>query len=550
MSTFYTPDGAAVNTAPESGLTQASANISGACSASSVGNYILLPTVAVPGSGAVAPTATRNVLPDSQPTGTTFWVPRGVKTHLSTQANFSSIGSVNAFVLRTVQVAAAVITTASLAAIPADQLGESDSSAVATVSPTATRVQLSTANSSASGSATATADVNRQVVANISSQNTVYVTVGINGVFEAYAPMPCSATVAVDPVGLRTAPALSTILATATGSATGTLVQPGLGEPLGVSSTLILDPFLSITPGVAITASGTVQTSSFITTPISSSISASVVTTGRGSQTFQAATDLQPNLSTIVANISNNFFSTSVIQGNTNNTATGVIFKVSEANVSAQAGVVNDDTVTQQLTCTLSAPNAVVTAEARLAERGESNISAPSGTVLVEARLAEQGQVAVSPAGDCVVFDDQLLITRFVEAQLTPAATVSSAGVIIKVASASISTPNATVTSEARLAERGEADISGAGAVANVPGVLTKLPNVEISSTGQVVLGDYNFVFIVQFAESSVSGSGTVLADSIANIDSLDPDQRTFIRPPMTTNFVRPFQQFTFRRPS
>lgn len=529
MSTFYTPDGAAVNTAPESGFTQASANISGACSASSVGNYIQLPTVAVPVSGTVAPTATRTVSPDSQPTGTTFWVPRGVKTHLSTQANFSSIGSVNAFVLRTIQVAAVIATTASLAAIPADQLGESDSSAIATVSPSATRVQLSTANSSASGSATATADVNRQVVANISSQNTVYVTVGINGVFEAYAPMPCNATVAVDPVGLRTAPALSAILSTATGSATGTLIQPGLSDSLGVSSTVVLDPFLSISPGVEITASGTVQASPFINTPISSAISASVTTTGRGSQTFQATTDLEPNLSTIVANISTKFFTTSVIQGNTNNTATGVIFKVSEANVSAQAGVVNDDTVTHQLTCTLSAPNAVVTAEARLAERGESNISAPSGTVLVEARLAEQGQGNISSVGDCEVFDDQLLVTRFVEAQFTQAATVSSTGVIVKVANASV---------------------SGAGTVANVPGVLTKLPNVEISPTGQVVLGDANFVFIVQFAESSVSGSGTVLADSVANIDSLDPAQRTFVRPPMTTNFVRPFQQFTFRRPS
>lgn len=529
MSTFYTPDGAAVNTAPESGLTQASANISGACSASSVGNYIWLPTVAVPTSGTVAPTATRTVLPDSQPTGAVLWVPRAVKTHLSTQANFSSTGSVNAFVLRTIQVAAAVITTASLAAIPADQLGESDSSAVATVSPTATRVQLSKANSSASGSATATADVNRQVVANISSQNTVYVTVGINGVFEAYAPMPCSATVAVNPVGLRTAPALSTILSTATSLATGTLVQPGVGTSLGVSSTVILDPFLSISPGVEITASGTVQTSAFLNTPISSNISASVVTTGRGSQIFQATTDLEPNLSTIVANINTKFSSSSVIQGNTNNSATGVIVKVSEANVSAQADIANDDTVTQQLTCTLSAPNAVVTVEARLAERGEVNISAPSGAVLVEARLAEQGQVAVNSASDCVVFDDQLVVTRFVEAQLTPAATVSPTGVIVKVANASV---------------------SGAGTVADVPGVLTKLPNAEISPTGQVVLGDENFVFIVQFAESSVSGSGTLLVDSVANIDSLDPDQRTFVRPPMTTNFVRPFQQFTFRRPS
>lgn len=529
MSTFYTPDGAAVNTAPESGLTQASASISGACSASSVGNYVLLPSVSVPSSGAVSPVATRTVLPEGSPTGTTFWVPRGVKTHLSTQANFSSIGSVNAFVLRTIQVAAAIATTASLAAIPADQLGESDSSAIATVSPSATRVQSSTAASSASGSATATADVNRQVVANISSQNTVYVTVGINGVFEAYAPMPCSATVAVDPVGLRTAPALSAILSTATGSATGTIVQPGVGGSLGVSSTVVLDPFLSISPGVGITASGTVQTSPFINTSISSNISASVATTARGSQKFQASTDLQPNLSTVVANINTKFFTTSVIQGNTNNTATGVIFKVSEANVSAQAGVVNDDTVTHQLTCTLSAPNAVVTAEARLAERGESNISAPSGTVLVEARLAEQGQGNISSVGNCEVFDDQLLVTRFVEAQFTQAATVSTTGVLIKVANASV---------------------SGAGTVANVPGVLTKLPNVEISSTGQVVLGDENFVFIVQFAESSVSGSGTVLADSVANIESLDPDQRTFIRPPMTTNFVRPFQQFTFRRPS
>jgi len=550
MSTFYTPDGAAVNTAPESGLTQASANISGACSASSVGNYILLPTVTVPASGTVAPTAIRTVLPDSQSTGTTFWVPRGVKTHLSSAVNFSSTGSVNAFVLRTIQVVSSVIATASLAAIPADALGESDASSVATVSPAATRVQFSTAASSASGSATATADVNRFVVANIGSNNTVYVTVGINGVFEAYAPVPCTASLAIDPVGLRTAPALATVAASASSLANATQVQPGLAQPLGVSSTLIIDPFLSISPGVAITASGSIQSSPFINTPISSAISASVTTTGRGSQTFQATTDLEPNLSTIVANINTKFSSSAVIRGNTSNSATGVIFKVSEANVSAQAGVVNDDTVTHQLTCTLSAPNAVVTAEARLAERGESNISAPSGAVLVEARLAEQGQVTASSSAALLILDNQLLVTRFVEAQLTPAATVSSTGVIIKVAIASLSAPNAVVTAAARLAERGEADINGANTVANVPGVLTKLPNVEISPTGQVVLGDENFVFIVQFAESSVAGSGTVLADSVANIDSLDPAQRTFVRPPMTTNFVRPFQQFTFRRPS
>jgi len=550
MSTFYTPDGAAVNTAPESGLTQASANISGACSASSVGNYILLPTVTVPASGTVAPTAIRTVLPDSQSTGTTFWVPRGVKTHLSSAVNFSSTGSVNAFVLRTIQVVSSVIATASLAAIPADALGESDASSVATVSPAATRVQFSTAASSASGSATATADVNRFVVANIGSNNTVYVTVGINGVFEAYAPVPCTASLAIDPVGLRTAPALATVAASASSLANATQVQPGLAQPLGVSSTLIIDPFLSISPGVAITASGSIQSSPFINTPISSAISASVTTTGRGSQTFQATTDLEPNLSTIVANINTKFSSSAVIRGNTSNSATGVIFKVSEANVSAQAGVANDDTVTHQLTCTLSAPNAVVTAEARLAERGESNISAPSGAVLVEARLAEQGQVTASSSAALLILDNQLLVTRFVEAQLTPAATVSSTGVIIKVAIASLSAPNAVVTAAARLAERGEADINGANTVANVPGVLTKLPNVEISPTGQVVLGDENFVFIVQFAESSVAGSGTVLADSVANIDSLDPAQRTFVRPPMTTNFVRPFQQFTFRRPS
>jgi len=550
MSTFYTPDGAAVNTAPESGLTQASANISGACSASSVGNYILLPTVTVPASGTVAPTAIRTVLPDSQSTGTTFWVPRGVKTHLSSAVNFSSTGSVNAFVLRTIQVVSSVIATASLAAIPADALGESDASSVATVSPAATRVQFSTAASSASGSATATADVNRFVVANIGSNNTVYVTVGINGVFEAYAPVPCTASLAIDPVGLRTAPALATVAASASSLANATQVQPGLAQPLGVSSTLIIDPFLSISPGVAITASGSIQSSPFINTPISSAISASVTTTGRGSQTFQATTDLEPNLSTIVANINTKFSSSAVIRGNTSNSATGVIFKVSEANVSAQAGVANDDTVTHQLTCTLSAPNAVVTVEARLAERGESNISAPSGAVLVEARLAEQGQVTASSSAALLILDNQLLVTRFVEAQLTPAATVSSTGVIIKVAIASLSAPNAVVTAAARLAERGEADINGANTVANVPGVLTKLPNVEISPTGQVVLGDENFVFIVQFAESSVAGSGTVLADSVANIDSLDPAQRTFVRPPMTTNFVRPFQQFTFRRPS
>lgn len=529
MSTFYTPDGAAVNTAPESGLTQASANISGACSASSVGNYILLPTVTVPASGTVAPTAVRTVLPDSQSTGTTFWVPRGVKTHLSSAVNFSSTGSVNAFVLRTIQVVSSVIATASLAAIPADALGESDASSVATVSSAATRVQFSTAASSASGSATATADVNRFVVANIDSSNTVYVTVGINGVFEAYAPVPCTASLAIDPVGLRIAPALATVAASASSLANATQVQPGLAQPLGVSSTLIIDPFLSISPGVAITASGAMQSSSFITTFINSAISASVATTGRGSQTFQAFTDLQPNLSTVVANVNTKFSSSAVIQGNTNNSANGVIIKVSEASMNASAGIVNDDTVTHQLTCTLSAPNAVVTAEARLAERGVANISAPSGAVLVEARLAEQGQVTASSSAALLILDNQLLVTRFVQAQLTPAATVSPTGVIVKVA-------NATV--------------SGAGAVANVPGVLTKLPNVEISTTGQVVLGDENFVFIVQFAESSVAGSGTVLADSVANIDSLDPAQRTFVRPPMTTNFVRPFQQFTFRRPS
>jgi hypothetical protein len=222
-----------------------------------------------------------------------------------------------------------------------------------------------------------------------------------------------------------------------------------------------------------------------------------------------------------------------------------VIVKVSSAVVSTAASIANDDTVTQQLEALLSLPNATVVPEARIAARGEADISA-SSSATASPKIAERGESDFSALASVDVFNSLITVTRFVDANISlPFASATSEGVIIKVGIANTAGECTSVDADALIFKQGVSDIATTSQVI-AEGTLIKKPLADVSATNTNTLAATRTVFPTCLVDCAVH----FFADSIANPDSFDPEERTFIKPPSQFLFSRPFQQFVFKRTS
>ena len=52
----------------------------------------------------------------------------------------------------------------------------------------------------------------------------------------------------------------------------------------------------------------------------------------------------------------------------------------------------------------------------------------------------------------------------------------------------------------------------------------------------------------IAMVEASIDGAAEIFADTVSNPDSIDPPERTFVRPPVEAAFIRPEQETYFRR--
>lgn len=549
MSTFYTPDGAAVNTAPKSSYTQGSVQVTASCSVSSAANYILSGVAPTPCVATITPTAVRTTPGGAGSLGTFNAVVRAGQTFAGTAAS-STVGSVNAFVIRIVESAVAFATTASLLVIPADVLGVSDtaaSSATVTGEATLIRPGVSAGTCTADVALTSDVTVTRNVNADISGTARFYGTTGVNGVYEAFISAPCTATFTIADTGIlfRTA-ASQTLSGIAAVAPSATLILPGEMDSTALATTVIPDATISITSSSAIAADCTVVANSEAITFVATDFSTESQVLANANQLFQGQVEADPAAaSALQAQGSIIYEGTAVTIPTPNATvvAVGVIVKVSIAVVSTAASVANDDTVTQQLEASLSLPSATVVPEARLAERGEANVAAFSSAT-ASPKLAERGEADFSTLASVDVFDSLLLVTRFVDADISlPFASATSEGTIVKVGVANTAGECTPVVADALIFVQGFSNVEATSQVI-AEGTLIKKPETDVSSFNTTTATAIRTVLPTCLVDCAVY----FYADSVANPDSFDPEERTFIKPPSQTLFYRPFQQFVFRR--
>lgn len=550
MSTFYTPDGAAVNTAPKSTYTQGSVQVTASCSVASEANYILSGVAPTPCVGTITPTAVRTTNADASPLGTFNAVVRAGQVFAGSAAH-NTIGSVNAFVIRIVETAVSLAATASILAIPADVLGESDASSVASISAGATLIRPALSDGTCTADVALTSDVvvTRNVVADILGTGEFYGTTGVNGVYEGFLDIPATATLTVADVGIvfrqSTAQTLAGIAAVAP---IATLILPGEMDSVARATTVIPEGTISITSGSVIAADCTFVADSTLTSLISADFSTASQVLASANQVFQGQVEADPAAEAALQAAASIIFEGSAITipiPNATVVATGVIVKVSNAVVSTAASIANDDTVTQQLEALLSLPSATVVPEARIAERGEADISAPS-SVTASPKIAERGESDFSTLASVDVFNSLVTVTRFVDADIPlPFASATSEGVIIKVGIANTAGECTSVDADALIFEQGFSDIAATSQVI-AEGTLIKKPLADVSANNTNTLAATRIVFPTCLVDCAVH----FFADSIANPDSFDPEERTFTKPPSQFQFVRPFQQFVFKRTS
>lgn len=548
MSTFYTPDGAAVNTAPKSSYTQGSVQVTASCSVSSAANYILSGVAPTPCAATITPTAVRTTPGDASPLGTFNAVVRAGQVYAGSVAH-STVASVNAFVIRIVETAVSLAATASILAIPADVLGESDVSPAASVTAGATLIRPAFSDGTCTADVALTSDVvvTRNVNASILGTGAFYSTTGINGVYEGFLDIPASATIAVSDSGILfrvgIAQTLSGIAAVAPSA---TLILPGEMDSTALATTVIPDGTISITSGSVIAADCTVVTNGTATTFVAMDFSTESQVLANANQLFQGQVEADPAAaSALQAQGSIVYEGTAVTIPIPNATvvAVGVIVKVSSAVVSTAASVANDDTVTQQLEASLSLPSATVVSEARLATRGEANAVAFSSAT-ASPKIAERGEADFSTLASVDVFNSLLTVTRFVDADISlPFASATSEGVIVKVGVANTAGECTSVVADALIFVQGFSNVEATSQVI-AEGTLIKKPETDISSLNTTTATAIRTVFPTCLVDCAVY----FYVDSVANPASFDPEERTFIKPPSQTLFYRPFQQFVFRR--
>ena len=548
MSTFYTPDGAAVNTAPKSSYTQGSVQVTASCSVSSAANYILSGVAPTPCAATITPTAVRTTPGGASPLGTFNAVVRAGQVYAGSVAH-STVASVNAFVIRIVETAVSLAATASILAIPADVLGESDVSPAASVTAGATLIRPAFSDGTCTADVALTSDVvvTRNVNASILGTGAFYSTTGINGVYEGFLDIPASATIAVSDSGILfrvgIAQTLSGIAAVAPSA---TLILPGEMDSTALATTVIPDGTISITSGSVIAADCTVVTNGTATTFVAMDFSTESQVLANANQLFQGQVEADPAAaSALQAQGSIVYEGTAVTIPIPNATvvAVGVIVKVSSAVVSTAASVANDDTVTQQLEASLSLPSATVVSEARLATRGEANAVAFSSAT-ASPKIAERGEADFSTLASVDVFNSLLTVTRFVDADISlPFASATSEGVIVKVGVANTAGECTSVVADALIFVQGFSNVEATSQVI-AEGTLIKKPETDISSLNTTTATAIRTVFPTCLVDCAVY----FYVDSVANPASFDPEERTFIKPPSQTLFYRPFQQFVFRR--
>lgn len=486
---------------------------------SSLAAAVVLATAAIAGSSSVVAAPTRStdalspvfsgaqVVADADVIFGGFAQPSGVAniqaipTHeQSAFASISGSSNVTAFVFRGIPGQAEVIGSAQMLVIPAAEIGGADIGAGVSLSAEATRIQPGRTLLDTLASVTITTEptVTRFVSANASGSASVRVESGVNGVYDAYGDLAGRASVSIANTGIVFRITAANLSSSSTAQGMGTRVQFAQSQIPSLAAVVVGDPAI-FSGGVAHIGGAASATASALRVPMGwANIVAASPSVSAFANMRHAASATTSGSANLVARAVRTTFS-------------GALPSASASVLATALRVVPSDAAIQTSAAAVSA--AFVTRAASVTFDGACNISA-------KAKLAEQG--AAHLAASCSAFADALRTAM---------------------AQSAIEAQGFSVEADAHRVLSGGVSVAG-GVFIGAEAVRVALAQSSILSSVQISAD----CEVIKFATALIYGTCDVVADTIANPDSFDPPERTFIRQAYQSDFVRPAPLTEFRR--
>lgn len=508
--------------------------------------------------------------------------------------------------MREIQASVDVLGTAEIQAIPASVLGTAAIDGVATVVPEATKVQPGRAglDSIAGVSITPAPVVTRYVAANITAGAQGRIETTINDVQEAFAPVAGTAQITLVEVAAVQRMATAQILATTEIAPVATKRQPGRADVPAIAAFMNTDPFVSIGADAAITA-GAALWADGVRVRTAGAASTGASTVSASARTRQVAHATPAGSATLSVHGVRSTHGTSTPTG-------GALVQAEAIRVARAVALLDGAANMFVSSGSLTFAGADVVAECQIdvgepvfAEQGFADMGGTCWVENTDVRMAEQGQAALGGSCSMQLWDAR--VNAFVAADLLCSAEMlaeavtllnadadvlgQSAGfaeAIVTRPAAAILDSHSLVTADAWRVQLTGADFGGSAQaiaqatdydrlqIAALPGcTATVSANPKIFDkvtdgallfcTAQMVVGGklaergaaavQAGVSVVADAVALLSppavfihGNAYITADTVANIASMDPPERTFLRPAYQADFVRTAQETEFRR--
>lgn len=481
---FYAPNSAVVNGTSTPIWLQGFASTTGSLNAAADANYIRSGVAAVEASATIVADCTYIHKPDADAPSVSGLFGVATKTH-ALAADVGGAVNIQAFVLRDAFATAAIDLSADIVAIVADEIGAATANATAEVTPVGTRVQPQGA-SAPTGTASIPA-----VTALARRETTIDIDV--------------SAAVYANP----NVNGVSTETSAVTGSAN-----------IALSNSLVLNTKTQAAGSLPVLGTA-------------SSIPAGTVT-----QTAQALPT-----SVAVVLVAEPFIENIAL---TFATGSGAMTAIPNRTTQSSAGMSSSSFASAQALQKYSAEPITlsgtfeVTAQSNQTFRPTLNfhatLASASAGVIVKVGVA-------SIDADVVIPDPDSVRTTFATCDVQVATSVSAAGTRVKSGAA-------TSSCVAGLTALGTRSVFPDSTLATEASIIAEATRVAIGSSDAAVTCEVVDLgaFRTTFGAGDYVGTMTLFVDSVANPASVDPPERTFVKPFAQFDFQKIEQEFVFRR--
>lgn len=501
----FVHNGATLNGGGIAGLVLATALILCSAGVSATAIRVVSTQATVSADATVTPVATYNhttAAANAPCEGILTPVPTHIHKGVSTLG-----GDVNilAYVQRQVDSSVTFNAVADIIAVVASTQGSAALTNGATLTAGAVRIQPGSSNAAGSCQITITPQptVTRNAIAPVSGQASVRVEATLNNKVDAYSDISGTANVTVVGLAVRCTTALFDTYATST--ATGTLIQPGSSVAAGAGVVIIGEPAIEATLISYLTGSAEILAVGVVN-------QAAIVAIDGVAAFLPAAVQQHSTNSNVTAGVVVTAVATSTYKTESTGSGDCSITVESTRVAMGEAAVSGAVDITANLNIKVLANVDFLGSAAigSIAEDLNTRRKAGEGSLLAKA--------TVTALCSRVLFADVVLPGE---------ATIVCIPDITIRQGTSVVTTSAEASGEATLTRHGQAFSTG---VADVAPVATRITNVTAAEP--VV----------------VNATASVFADTIANPTSLDPEERTFIRPASVVEFIRPFIETEFKR--